>query len=129
MIYLLVSILLFSCSSNKNSTTTINLNSVIGKPVRMGNLEIAEKDFPKLMNWEDAKKACKDLGDVWRLPTKDELDEIYKNKKSIGGFTENLYWSSSESTNDLAWLQFFSNGYQEDDSKFNALLVRAVRTF
>ena len=32
------------------------------------------------MNWDDAMKACADLGDGWRLPTKDELNLLYENR-------------------------------------------------
>ena len=35
----------------------------------VGNLEVMTEDLGE-MNWEDAMKACADLGDGWRLPTK-----------------------------------------------------------
>ena len=54
--------------------------------------EIAKKDFPNQMSWYDAKKACADLGNGWRLPTKDEVILIYENKDKIGGFAV-IYYS------------------------------------
>lgn len=72
----------------------------------------------------------------WRLPTKEELDKMYQNlhKKEVGGFANDLYWSSSALNSLYAWLQDFNDGYQYDDNKNldNKNLdkrVRAVGTF
>ena len=56
---------------------TYNSDSIIGKPIKIGKLEVAQNDFPKTMFWNDAVKACTDLGKGWRLPTKDELNLLY----------------------------------------------------
>ena len=118
----------------KTSDTTKNFNSIdiIGKPIKIGNLEVAEKDFPNKMNWEDAKKACENLGRGWRLPTKDELNTLYINKDKIGGFTNNynsFYWSSTEFNDYDAWRQNILNGFQDYGGQDNELNVRAVRAF
>jgi len=116
--------------------------SIIGKPIRIGNLEVAQNNFPNKMNWYDANKACADLGNGWRLPTKDELNQLYINKDPIGGFanvySENgsIYWSSTDNGYSnyqpiisLAWAQNFINGYQFGyGGKDNLLCVRAVRS-
>ena len=94
---------------------------------RLGNLEIAKQDFVEKMTWEGAKKACNDLGDGWRLPTKEELNEMYRNKDKLGAFTLDNYWSSSENTNYYSWSQDFSSGIQNSNSKLNPNLVRAVK--
>jgi hypothetical protein len=65
----------------------------------------------------------------WFLPSKDELNQLYENKTAISGFTDAWYWSSTEFNNDVAWLQIFSNGNQNDDIKANTYYVRAVRAF
>jgi hypothetical protein len=66
----------------------------------------------------------------WRLPTKDELNLIFLQKESIGGFNLGMsYWSSTEYDNYRAWLQYFRNGYQSYYSKGSAANVRAVRAF
>ena len=71
----------------------------------------------------------------WFLPSKDELNELYLQKDSIGGFAQDYYWSSSESDPafpDLAWGQFFQdgwNGMQVDDTKSTQGSVRAIRAF
>ena len=105
--------------------------SVIGTPIRLGNLEVAQKDFPERMEWNEAKQACAILGAGWRLPTKEELNLMYNNKDKIGGFANDDYWSSTESNNNYAWLQYFDNGKQYDfsSSKSNKYKVRAVRAF
>ena len=103
-------------------------NKVIGKPIKIGKLEVAQNDFPNPVNWDDAKKACAELGDGWRLPTKDELDFLNKNKKKIGGFAEDFHWSSSEIDNNLVWSQDFGFAMELDSDKEFLCYVRAVRT-
>jgi hypothetical protein len=80
-----------------------------------------------LMSWHKAIVACKNLGPGWRLPTKDELNMLYKNKEEIGGFATDYYWSSAENGNTDAWLQGFASGSQYGNSKNFAYYVRAVR--
>lgn len=67
----------------------------------------------------------------WFLPSKDELDLIYKNLKLIGaaGITNDAYWSSSENTASYAWGQTFNNGYQYKGFKSSTERVRAIRAF
>jgi hypothetical protein len=80
------------------------------------------------MTWEEAKKACASLGKGWRLPTRVELLLMYENKDVVGGFANNYYWSSTEYDFNLAWLQDFSNGFQNYNDKNNTDYVRAVKT-
>jgi hypothetical protein len=67
----------------------------------------------------------------WFLPSKDELDLMYRNlkMKGLGGFSSEWYWSSSENGNDYAWYQDFSDGSQYYTNKTNTGSVRAVRAF
>lgn len=65
----------------------------------------------------------------WRLPTKYELNEIFKQWADIGGFYRAKYWSSSAFNNDFAWFQNFPSGTQSNQNKTGALRVRAVRSF
>ena len=120
--------------SNKRGDRTNH--PVIGDPIILGNLEIAERDFPYRMEWDNAKIACASLGNGWRLPSKDELNYMYQNKIKIGGFDDIYYWSSTEdfANNDVngryySWLQYFSRGLQASGGKVNTCLVRAVRSF
>ena len=104
-------------------------SKIIGNPIKIGKLKVAQYDFPTSMKWNDAKKACADLGSGWRLPTKDELSLLYENKDKIGGFADNFYWSSTEFGNANAWLQYFDDGYQNFNDKNLSGDVRAVRAF
>ena len=76
----------------------------------------------------------------WFLPSTDELDLMYTTirKHPHGGFkTEedflnftHGYWSSSQSSADSVWHQFFNNGYRYYGNRKNyTYSVRAVRAF
>ena len=105
-------------------------SKIIGTPIKIGKLEVAQNDFPKDMNWNDAVKACADLGSGWRLPTKDELYLMYLNKDKIGVYDINAYWSSTEGNKSLEmWEQYFSDGEQRSAGTFWKNHVRGVRSF
>jgi hypothetical protein len=78
-------------------------------------------------NWEDAKKVCEDLGDGWRLPTREELHFMWINRRTVGDFANNYYWSYSEVNSKSAWYQDFSTGRQSNNYKNDICYVRAVR--
>jgi hypothetical protein len=67
----------------------------------------------------------------WFLPSKDELDLMYKNlhKNKVGKFSNVWYWSSSEFDTDRAWGQNFSDGLQGRGNKKHSVRVRAIRVF
>jgi hypothetical protein len=66
----------------------------------------------------------------WFLPSQDELNVLYLNRASIGGFADGYYWSSSEYDGDNAWFHFFADGEQASGDKFYLKArVRAVRAF
>ena len=45
------------------------------KTVKIGEIEVMKKNLGK-MTWNEAIKACENLGDGWRLPTKVEVLNI-----------------------------------------------------
>lgn len=63
----------------------------------------------------------------WRLPNKEELNELYEMKNIIGGFASDYYWSSSEYGSLNAWFQLFTNGDRSYFYKYISARVRAVR--
>jgi hypothetical protein len=67
----------------------------------------------------------------WRLPTKHELNLLYRQKTIVGGFpvTSSFYWSSTIGGNSTAWYQDFRNGAQGVMTQGQANAVRAVRSF
>ena len=87
------------------------------------------------MDWRSAKTACDELilngYSDWHLPSKEELNSVFVNLKQVGvgGYADNKYWSSTESYNDSAWIQYFNNGGQGYGNKGNRYNVRAVRAF
>ena len=99
-------------------------------------LQIDDNDLFGQYTWNEGKKKIKLLNDQnyksfsnWRLPTKEELNEMYLNKNEIGGFSNNYYWSSSKFNIIYAWVQFFLDGIQSSSSKdYNYGLIRCVRS-
>ena len=65
----------------------------------------------------------------WFLPSKDELNEMYFNRATIGGFVADSYWSSSERFAEYSWFQIFLDGPQYGLSKDSTAYVRPVRAF
>ena len=67
----------------------------------------------------------------WFLPSKDELNLLYKNlgTRILATATVDFHWSSSECDHSYAWLQSFSNGGQYYPNKYNQHSVRAIRAF
>ena len=104
---------------------TIKKHILLEGKKSINGLEVS--DNLGIMNWHEAKVVCKKLGPGWRLPTKDELNMLYKNKKEIGDFAINFYWSSTEFEFNNAWKQGFIYGTQYYASKTNDYYVRAVR--
>ena len=81
-----------------------------------------------------AAKVCFDLElngyNDWYLPSIDELKILYNNRISIGGFTGDLYWSSSEYATIYAFDLNFINGVQNPlGDKFVQHYIRAIHAF
>lgn len=78
-------------------------------------------------------KLCADLEykgyNDWYLPSKDELQLLYKMKDVIKGFADAYYWSSSEASNADVWYQSFFNGVAYKIIEHNKAHVRAIRAF
>ena len=90
------------------------------------SFEVYPTDLGK-MNWDEAMKACADLGDGWRLPTRLELLLIHNNQDELDSFALSYYWSSMEFGNFNAWKQDFNDGNQNSGNKGNTSYVRAIR--
>ena len=83
--------------------------------------------------WKLIKEKRDNTGLNWFMPSKNELNLIYKNRNIITGQvgdafkTDNAYWSSTESNSDTAWLHYFSTGLQSNYSKSYSLYCRLLR--
>lgn len=92
------------------------------------NFEIAPKSTETRLNWADAKLYCffltVDGKTGWRLPTKEELKEIYESKND---YVRNAYWSIDEFDTNHAWVRGFFAGIRSFHCKTLNCHVRAVR--
>jgi hypothetical protein len=90
--------------------------------------EIAPKSTEIESNWFDAKLYCFSLNidgkTGWRLPTKEELNEIYQSENDC---EDSWYWSAIEYNGINAWGQSVFNGSQRYYSKNYRFYVRAIR--
>lgn len=139
--------LIFGCSTTPPKDNS-DYKNIIGKTVKIHNLEIAQYDFPYKLKWEDAKKSCESLGIGWRLPNEEEFEILKRYQNSIANFYDDMYWTSVEENftigdvlgkenNELARYFSFNNQSGIGDSfygknssyKENKFLVRAVRNF
>ena len=91
--------------------------------------EIAPKSTEIEANWHDARLYCFALNidgkTGWRLPTKEELNEIYESENDL---EKSLYWSSTEFDTGGAWRQSFHFGFQANGYKDTNVYVRAIRS-
>jgi hypothetical protein len=65
----------------------------------------------------------------WFLPNKEQLHQLYLHRAVVGGFTDTIYWSSSESDSENGWGQSFKSGDQLVGKKSYGSHVRPVRFF
>ena len=65
----------------------------------------------------------------WYLPSKTELSLLYSQKSIIGGFSDALYWTSSESGSTGATVVNFVDGFRQIATKETLCRVRAIRAF
>lgn len=89
------------------------------------------------MNWTNANTYCNNLTlysyDDWRLPSKDELLQMYQDRESIGGFNTDKWWSKTSFSSSYYYYVNFSNGQagQAYNNSYNGdsdlLFVRPIR--
>jgi hypothetical protein len=67
----------------------------------------------------------------WFLPSRQELYLLYTNRAAagLGGFGDDAYWSSSQSSKNDACAYYFTTGDLVDHNKLVGNSVRAVRSF
>lgn len=65
----------------------------------------------------------------WYLPSYNELNKLYSNKTSIGGFSSVSYWSSTQSGATTSYSINFSTGTGTVSIKTTLMYVRAIRKF
>jgi uncharacterized protein (TIGR02145 family) len=90
--------------------TTRNLNAKIGQSYCYGDAEPNCQRYGRLYTWESAQRACRSLGDGWRVPTDDEWRQM---AKQYGGV-----WEDSDDSGKAAYAALVIGG----SSGFDALL-------
>ena len=98
-------------------------------PTTAKKVQVAYEDCGE-MHWEDAKRACANLGSGWRLPTPKELLIIYnelhlKGKGNFLGWA--WYWCCEESHPYDRWTVGFPTGIGNTHYGHVTNYVRAVR--
>lgn len=110
-----------------DGTVYVGVSPTDGRP-----LYAMPDDLPELCTWAGAKTAAAAqtfAGHTdWRVPTKDQLQMIYRAQEAVGGFQRGWYWSSEEYFNNCAWCQNFGNGIRNGDFKYGTNRVRCVRS-
>lgn len=89
------------------------------------------------MTWKNAMTIHEQLGEGWRLPTLDELSEMYRSigqgATNSGQFADELYWSATPYDTYQARLVRFSDGntsyHYNKNVSHRQFKVRAVRDF
>ena len=97
----------------------------------IGELQVWPEDLGEMI-WDEATQRVKELGPGWRLPTREEFENIlYPDKPKIPNLKEDdYYWSSSEYTANYAWTFLFYNGTAHYFTNKNyPYYVRPVRSF
>ena len=85
-------------------------------------------DLSGTYNWQGAISACKNLGDEYRLPNKDEAAAMFYNRTLLGVIPQNGYWSSTVYNPTRAWVQGIRTGTRYRQLKTNtAYAVRCVK--
>ena len=83
------------------------------------------------LSWSNANTYCNNLTlygyTDWRLPTKDELLQMYNDRYSIKGFGTGLWWSSSAEGSAYYYSVDFQNGSLISYIYYSRLEVRPIR--
>jgi hypothetical protein len=92
------------------------------------NFEIAPKSTETKLNWNDARLYCFSLNidgkTGWRLPNKEELNEIYYSEND---FEKRWYWTSTEYDGSYVWGHMGQDYGRGIDGKNSVNHVRAIR--
>jgi hypothetical protein len=63
-------------------------SNIVGVPIQLQSIEITQFEFPKKMSYAEAKAAIAKLGNGWRLPNTDELNEILSYNEKVKKYTD-----------------------------------------
>lgn len=120
-----------SCQNPKKSVLSSSGYFVVQNDQGRPWLEVANKDIPGLLNFEEAQSACDSMGEGWRLPEREELQamRLQLYLKTQGDFQNKWYWSATLNTAESCWGLHFGNGLEYYNFKTDHGCVRPVRDF
>ena len=115
------------------------MNFNIKSPISGKQIEVAENDFPVRMSYSEAVRACENLGDGWRLPKIEELEEmciqLHSDKRGITlklindwttNFQDDWYWCFDDSRGYFGYT-FKDERPNNAGNKAGEAFVRVVR--
>ena len=88
------------------------------------NIEIYPTTIETYLTWDEAESYCINLGDEWRLPTKDELLYMYETCKNDFG---NYGCWGNRFDSEYSWSVGFKTGNVYLNLKNNQNYLRPVR--
>ena len=131
LVFLWVLGLVLSCQNPKTSVLSPSGYLVVQNDQGRPWLEVANKDLPGLLNFEEAQSVCDSMGEGWRLPEREELQamRLQLHRKKQGDFQNKWYWSATPNTAESYWGLHFGNGLEYYNFKTDHGCVRLVRDF
>ena len=108
---------------------------VLGTSTSIGTGQVNTTAIIDTFSGFTAAKACDNLvlsgQSDWYLPSRDELEQLYVSGRTFLSGLDNCtnYWTSSQSTQHTAHMQYFLNGTKSSLGKKNqAYKIRPIRT-
>jgi hypothetical protein len=80
-----------------------------------------------LMSWHYSMEVCKNLGNGWMLPTREELYLMYRKKENLRILPLHGYWSCDEYDITSAYYQYFFTGVEYVFEKKFTAFARPIR--
>lgn len=96
----------------------IDAPKIIGNPITIKKIQVAEFDFPEKYTWSKAAQACAALGPGWRVPTLDEVNDLFSERELLGGLAVESYWTSTSYDSINAWYFYVSLGFETLQTHF-----------
>ena len=87
-------------------------NELLGNFNLFNSSKLVKSHQTELMGWDYAMETCKNYGEGWMLPNKDQLYLMYKKKEYLGMLPLKGYWTCDEYDKNSAYYQYFFTGTQ-----------------
>jgi hypothetical protein len=91
-IFFSIPFLILSWNNSFCQNIDSNIKRSIGTPYLLGKIKVAQYDYKDSINFDFAKKISNQNNDGWRIPTREEFEQISINKDYIGEFAGQMYW-------------------------------------